>query len=293
MCARSNLVAFAITASALCGAIGASRRWHEDGGEDVKWVRMCTLTSRGGSAINATVPCGVRVRDESAVREEDRPDVDGNTRLRHRNGDGTVVSTTLGGKEENHHRDGGQNATVEDDDDDTPHSNVSAGLGATDGEEVDGEGEEYDEDDDDDGVTVVDAQDDGVTMVDVQDDAVIVVDAQDDGTSGEGHDAAVDETTKSDVRRDGAVPSEVSGLGAAGNAGADDDNDDRHRVEETDGDSVTVVRDGPNGLQGHQKHGAVAKALLGYLLEARNRLHGKIRTYTTVGRLWWPAKASG
>lgn len=254
---RGNFVALVVAASALCGAVRAYRDDDDDGGggsKDAKWIRLCTLTSRGGSVINVTAPCGVRVSDESAVEEERAP--------------GDL-------------RDGGGTP------DGRLHSNVTAGLGVTarptDGGEVDGRGEEYDDNDDD--VTAVEAQDDGVTVVDAP---------PDDGgdgnvdvrTSGDGSDdATVDETVEADDRHDGGAPSEVSGAEVTTDVAAHGDVGDRAGENDNDDDTLTmtVVRDEPDGHQeGHWRHGAVTKAFLGYLLEARNRLHDKIRKYVHI-----------
>lgn len=310
-----HLVTFVVIASASCGLAETIRRWDDDYGNGEKWIRLCTLISHGGSVINVTVPCDVRVHGEFTIKKEsadgdgdtaedfhdkggsapkDRPDGGGIVSEDHHDGGGSVVSS-FGNKVANRRHDRGQNTTVEDDgsgsEGDTLngrlYSNVS-GLEVTASESgsdrtetIDSEDDEYDDNDDDDGITVVEEQDDGVTEIGVQDDGGNIV-----RTSGEGHNATVDEIVKMAVLQDDTLQWGVSGQGVTVNAAAKGD-----RVEvdgDDDDDSVIVVHNEQDGHEGLRQHGAVTKALLAYLLEARNRLHNKIRTYEyTVDWLWW------
>lgn len=111
---RLTLATTAVVMAVVIAVTVRGGRCDTDG--DVGWVRLCTMTGNGGSRLNVTMPCGVRVESDTAV--DDRVDgvdyreqvVDDRPQM-----NGEMVDETDGGLPDPEDGDG---VTVDDDNDD-------------------------------------------------------------------------------------------------------------------------------------------------------------------------------
>lgn len=253
-------------------------RGEDDDDPDAKWVRMCTMTSmgdRGSSEFNATMPCGVHVRPDA---EPGAGVLETAGAVGSENSDREHVSETAPVGDFSGKRNGNVLTAVATDetrrqsseDEETTMLRLDTvqtvdGVDRADGVPDGGD----DADDDDDDVTA--AAGDG-DQNDADDVLATDEDAGDvqvtDGEDGDGQD--VDDVLVTD--EDDGGPYDVTPVA------------DGHRQEYVYDDGgvgghVTVVMDGDGDPEYPPKRGRVAKVMLAYLMDARNKLYNKIRTY--------------
>lgn len=255
-------------------------RGEDDDDPDAKWVRMCTTTStgdRGSSEFNATMPCGVHVRPDVKPGVSESPGAVGSEKSNPEH----LSETALVGDSSSYRDGNGLTAVAINETHQQSSEDGETGMVRLEPVRVDGvvladgvpDGGD-DADDDDDGVTAVAGDGDRKEADDVQ------VTDEDDGDGG--HDVGDVPVTDED---DGDGQ-DVGDALVTGEDVADDvtpvagDHGQEHEYDVGDaGGDVTVVLEGDGDPEHPPKRGRVAKVMLAYLMNARNKLYNKIRMY--------------